>query len=146
MPGESVEVVRRQFEALARGGADAASAFWHPDVDWRAVEGAADDIGVMRGADALRRYYQDWFETFEDLRASVGEVLYEEGGRVAVSVHNTGRGRASGVVTRGRYFVACVVREGRIVRGREYESGEQAAEAARSPGFTARAASPGSPS
>ena len=146
MPGDNVEVVRRQFEALASGGTEAAAAFWHTDIEWRAVEGAADDVGVMRGREALRRYYEDWFETFEDLSASVGEVVHDEGDRVALSVHNSGRGRASGVLTEGRYFVACVVRAGRIVSGREYETSEQAAEAARSPTLTARAASPGSPS
>jgi ketosteroid isomerase-like protein len=41
---ESVEVVRRQFEAFKGGDLDAVAEFWHPDIDWRAVEGAADDM------------------------------------------------------------------------------------------------------
>jgi ketosteroid isomerase-like protein len=126
MSQENVEVVRRQFAALEHGGLDAVAAYWHPEIDWRAVEGAADDVGVISGPDALRRYYQDWVETFDDLRGDVGEVLFEAGDRVAVAVHNSGRGRASGVVTRGRYYVVCTVREGLIVSGREYDSREQA--------------------
>jgi ketosteroid isomerase-like protein len=123
--------VRRQFAAFSDSGLDAAAAYWHPDIDWRAVEGAADDIGVIKGPDALRRYYQDWLDTFDDMRGDVGEVLFESGDRVAVVVHNSGRGQASGVVTRGRYYVVCTVREGLIVSGREYESREQALEAVR---------------
>jgi len=126
---ENVEVVRQQFQALERGRLDAAAAFWHPDIDWRAVEGAADDVGVMRGQEALRRYYEDWFNTFEELRAEVEEIIFEEGDRVAVRVHNSGRGLRSGVLTEGRYYVACTVRDGQIVSGREYERRNQALEA-----------------
>ena len=131
MAQENVEVVRRQFAAFDHGGPDAAAAYWHPDIDWRAVEGAADDVGVISGPDALRAYYDDWLETFDDLRAEVGEVLFEDGDQVVVTVHNSGRGRASGVVTKGRYYVVCTVRGGLIVSGREYESRERALRAVR---------------
>jgi ketosteroid isomerase-like protein len=103
--------------------------FWHPDIEWRALEGAADDVGVMRGHDALRRYYEDWIATLDDLRAEVVEILVEEDDRVAVVVNNSGRGRASGVATSGRYYVACIVKAGHIVAGREYASREEAVEA-----------------
>ena len=131
MAQENVEVVRRQFAAFEHGGLEAAAAYWHPDIDWRAVEGAADDVGVISGPDALRAYYDDWLETFDDLRAEVGEVLFEDGDQVAVMVHNSGRGRASGVVTKGRYYVVCTVRDGLIVSGREYESRDKALRAVR---------------
>ena len=81
MPSESAEVVRRQFAAFADGGLDAMAAFWHPDVEWRAVEGAADDVGPIRGQAALRRYYQDWLDSLDDLRAELEEVLAEDGDR-----------------------------------------------------------------
>ena len=130
MSQENVDVVREQFRALARD-LDAVSAFWHPEIDWRAIEGAADDVGVMKGHDALRRYYEDWASSFEQLRAEVDEVLFDADDRVAVSVRNSGRGRVSGVVTEGRYYVACTVRDGQIVRGREYETRAQVLEAVR---------------
>ena len=120
MSSESVEVVHRQFAAFADGGLDAAADFWHPDIEWRAVEGAADDVGPIRGRAALRRYYQDWVDTIDDLRAELEEVLAEEGERVAVTMRNSGRGRASGVPIEGRYHLACTVRDGLIVSGREY--------------------------
>src|SRR5438874_12936742 len=86
------EVVRRQFEVLGSGGVDAAAELWHSDIEWRAVEGAADDVGVMRGAAAVRSYYEDWFDTLEDLTAEVEEVIAEAGDRVCVVVRNSGRG------------------------------------------------------
>jgi ketosteroid isomerase-like protein len=95
MSGENVEVVRRQFAAFEHGGLDAAAEFWHAGMDWRAVEGAADDFGVIRGTQALRRYYEDWVETFDDLRAEVEEVIFESAERCAVLVRNSGRARGS---------------------------------------------------
>jgi ketosteroid isomerase-like protein len=130
MSEENVEVVRRQFEAFEQGGLDAVAEFWHPDIDWRAVEGAADDVGIIRGRDRLRRYYEGWIEVFDQLHAEVGEVIYEAEERVAVVVHNSGRGRSSGVPTEGCYYVVCKVQDGLIVSGREYETREGALEAA----------------
>jgi ketosteroid isomerase-like protein len=129
MSHQKVEVVRRQFDALARDGVDAAIEYWDPDIDWRAVEGAADDRGVMTGTQALRRYYQDWEETFHDLRAEIEEVIAESGDRCAVAVRNSGRARGSSAVVRGRYYVVCTVRDDRIVSGREYETRGEALEA-----------------
>jgi ketosteroid isomerase-like protein len=131
MSESGAEVVRRQFEALVSGGVDAAAEFWHADIEWRAVEGAADDVGVMRGADRVRRYYEDWIETFDDLRAEVVEVALEEGDKVVLKLRNSGRGRVSGVETHGSYYVACTVKDGRIASGREFESRERALAAVR---------------
>lgn len=110
---------------------DAAAEFWHPEIEWRAIDGAADDVGVIRGRDALRRYYQDWIDTLAELRAEVEEILCETDDRVAAVIRNSGRGRASGVPTKGRYYIACVVRDGLIVTGREYATREEALEAVR---------------
>ena len=127
----SADVIRRYFHTFASGGVDAAAEFWHPDVEWRAVDGAADDVGVIRGRDALRRYYEDWIDTLAELRAEVEEILFEADDRVAAVIQNSGRGRASGVATQGRYYVACVVRDGQIVAGREYATSDEALEAVR---------------
>jgi ketosteroid isomerase-like protein len=129
MSEENADVVRRQFEAFEHGGFDAVTKFWHPDIEWRAVEGAVDDVGLIRGHDALRRYYQDWIDTLDQFNVGVEEIMAEAGERIAVVVRNSGRGRASGVRTEGRYYVACTVRDGQIVSGREYETRAQALDA-----------------
>ena len=128
MSQENVEVVRRQFEAFERG-LDAVAEFWHPEIEWRAVEGAADDVGVIYGQAGLRRYYEDWIEIFEQLRAEVQEVIFEEGERVACVIRNSGRARASGVRTGGRYYVVCTLRDGKIRRIRIFLDRQEALEA-----------------
>ena len=125
------DALRSYFRTFESGGVNAAAEFWHPEIEWRAIENAADDVGVIRGHDALRSYYEDWIDTLADLRAEVEEVLFEADDRVAVVVHNSGRGRASGAAAEGRYYVACVVRAGRIVSGREYATREQALDGVR---------------
>jgi ketosteroid isomerase-like protein len=125
------DVVRSYFSTFESGGVDAAARYWHPDIEWRAIENAADDVGVIRGQDALRHYYEDWIDTLADLRAEIEEVLFEDDDRVAVAVRNSGRGRASGAAAEGRYYIACVVRAGRIVTGREYATREGALEGVR---------------
>jgi ketosteroid isomerase-like protein len=64
----------------------------------------------------------------EDLRAEV-EILFEGEETAAAVIRNSGRGRVSGVPAAGRYYVVCLVRDGRIVAGREYASREEAAAA-----------------
>jgi ketosteroid isomerase-like protein len=128
MSQENADLVRQQFRAFDRD-LDAVSAVWHPEIEWRAIEGAADDVGVMNGHNALRRYYEDWASIFDQFRAEVDEILFDADDRVAVSVRNSGRGRVSGVVMEGRYYVACTIRDSQIVRGREYETRDQALEA-----------------
>lgn len=125
------DVVRSYFATFESGGVDAAAQFWHPEIEWRAIESAAGHVGVIRGQDALRHYYEDWIDTLADLRAEIEEVLFETDDRVAVAVRNSGRGRASGAAAEGRYYVACVVRAGRIVSGREYATREQALDGVR---------------
>jgi ketosteroid isomerase-like protein len=128
----SADVVRSYFRTFGSGGVDAAAEFLHPEIEWRAIDGAVDDVGVIRGRDALRRYYEDWIDTLAELRADVEEILCESDDRVAAVIRNSGRGRTSGVPTKGRYYIACIVRDGRIVAGREYATPEEALAQAKS--------------
>ena len=130
MQSPNAEVVRRQFEALEQGGLDAIERFWHPDIEWRAIEGALDDVGVIRGRDAMRRYYQDWGETVDDLRTAIDEVVYDSGETLIAVMSVSGHVRGSNVPVRARYTVSYTIRDGLIVRGREYQTPAEALESA----------------
>src|SRR5262245_429446 len=125
-PSPNVDVVRRQFEAIGRGGIEAAADFWHPDIDWRAVEGAVDDVGPIQGRDAMLRYYKDWVDIVEDIRAGIDRVVYDSGDTLVAVLYTSGKGRGSSVSVTGHYTVVYTIRDGLIVRGREYETPEQA--------------------
>jgi ketosteroid isomerase-like protein len=129
MSQENVEVVRRGVQAFAEGGLDAMAEFWDPDIEWRAAEGAIDDVGEMHGPVAVRRYVQDWIDTFDDFSVVVEELRDVGDDRVLSVQRLKGRAKLSGTETEIRYAVVSTVRDGKVVRGREYLSVENALEA-----------------
>ena len=126
-PLTAADVVMEHFATFGHGGLDEAARLWDPEIEWRPLEGTAD---VVRGQEAMRRYYAEWVDAIDDLRAEVPEVVFEDGGRVAVRVRNSGRGRVSGAPAAGNYYVACLVRNGLIVMGHEYATAAEAVAAA----------------
>ena len=122
-------MVRRMLDAFANGGLDAMAEYWDPEINWRAAEGAVDDVGEMRGPVALRRYIQDWIDTFDHFTVVAEELRDIEGGRVLTTQRLNGRAKLSGTETNLRYAAVYTVREGKVVRAREYLSVEEALEA-----------------
>ncbi len=115
MSQQNVKIVRELFAAFAQG-LEAAAEYWDPEIDWRAIEGAPDDVGVMHGRDALRHYYEQWYETFDSLRAEP-EDLTDAGDQVVAAVHVTRRMKESDAEIDMRLGIVYTLREGRIVLG-----------------------------
>jgi ketosteroid isomerase-like protein len=130
MSQENVEVVRDALRAFAEGGFDATAEFWDADINWRAIEGAPDDVGEMNGPERLRRYLDELLEIFDNVTLVPEELLDLGDDRVVAVLHLAGRAKVSGVETELRFAVVCTLRDGKIVRGREYIDREQALEAA----------------
>ena len=120
MSQENVEIVRDSLRAFAERGLGAMAEFWTPDINWRAMEGAPDDVGEMQGREALRRYYQDWIDMFDNISVIPEELLDVDDVRVLAVQRVTGRAKASGVETELRYAVVYTLCDGKIARGREY--------------------------
>jgi ketosteroid isomerase-like protein len=99
---------------------------WAPDIDHRPAEGAPDDVGPIIGRDAMRAYLADWYDMFADFSAAPEEFVDAGPGRVIVVWHLAGTARASGVPTELRFAAVYTIRTGKIVRGREYMTKEQA--------------------
>jgi ketosteroid isomerase-like protein len=103
---------------------------WAHDIDHRAVEGAPDDHGPIIGRDAMRAYAADWYEMFPDLTISFEDITDAGPGSVIAVSHIAGTARASGVPTELRFAVVWTIRDGKIVRGREYWTMDEALRAA----------------
>jgi ketosteroid isomerase-like protein len=130
MSQENVQLVKAAFDAWARGGVDAALSYWADDLDHRAVEGAIDDRGPIHGKDAMRGYAEDWLETFDDLKTEPVELIDAGDDLVVTVLRASGRAKQSGVETNLTYAVLYTIRDGKIARGREYWTREEALEAA----------------
>jgi ketosteroid isomerase-like protein len=106
---------------------------WHPEIEWRAIEGAPDDVGLMVGAERMKRYYAEWLELFVDIRNEVRD-RQQLGDVVVLAVHVTARAKTTGMPLELNYALAAELEDGRLRRGREYATLEEALRAAsRSP-------------
>ena len=126
---DHVEIARGYLAAYARGGLDAVAGYWHPEITWRAMEGAIDDVGVMCGPQAVRSYYRQWEELFDEVSLDAEELI-EAGPRVVAVMHSTGRVKGSVAEIAIRYAIVLTIRDGSIWAGREYPNREEALRAA----------------
>src|SRR5919198_6076092 len=131
MSEENITNARDAIAAFNRGDLDAwLDEYWADDLDYRAVEGALDDHGPIHGKAELRAYMQDWIDTFDQFKVEPLEVIDAGGDQVVAVLRNSGRAKLSGVETDLTFAVVNTIRDGKIVRGREYWTKEQALEAA----------------
>jgi ketosteroid isomerase-like protein len=131
MSQENVAAVQAAYEALARGGLDRFIEHWTDDLDHRSIEGAPDDRGPIHGKNAMRAYVQDWIDLFDDFRIEPVELIDAGENRIVAVLRFGGRAKLSGVETAQTMGTVFEIRDGKIARGREYATRDQALEAAR---------------
>ncbi|HEY1277216.1 MAG TPA: nuclear transport factor 2 family protein [Thermoleophilaceae bacterium] len=132
---ERLSLVARLYnDGWARGDFDVVFELLDPEIVWTTIEGAPDS-GTYRGHQGVRRYMQDWLDSFDfDTGASKIEEAIEVGDRLVCVQVGIGTGKGSQVTSEIHY--ACVYAFGdddRIVEVREYATREEALEAARRP-------------
>jgi ketosteroid isomerase-like protein len=130
MSTPNVAAVEEAYEALADGGLDRFLDHWTDDLDHRSIEGAPDDRGPIYGRDAMRAYVQDWIDTFDEFRIEPVALIDAGRGVVVAVLRYGGRAKLSGIETDETFGVVFTIRDGKIARGREYATRDQALEAA----------------
>jgi ketosteroid isomerase-like protein len=75
---------------------------------------------------------EDWVEKFDDVRLEPVEVIDAGDDRVIAVMRSSGRpkGTSAEAELTLSYAVVCTIRDGKIARGREYWTREEALEAA----------------
>jgi ketosteroid isomerase-like protein len=137
---QNVEIVRRSFKRLSQSREEAERAgeawypwaawlreFFHPEVEWRSLA-EEPDTEVYRGYDGIRRLFDEWTDSFEDLRTE-GEEFIEAGQYVVVPGRVRGLGRASGVEVELSDTFVFKLRKGKVIEVREYTGKAEALEA-----------------
>jgi ketosteroid isomerase-like protein len=133
MSEENVEIVRRVFEATARRDSDAVLGLYDPQVEWDVSQdpSMAPMFGsaVYRGEDGLRRFFREWYETWENM-SNESEELIDVNDSLVVVVTDRAQGRASGAEVERTHASVWTVRDGKVVRVAWFPTRDAALEAA----------------
>jgi uncharacterized protein len=94
MSQENVELVRRLYRTVNRGGVQAVVGFMHPDVE---VVPPSDwpDASTIRGREQVQEIARQWMESFEDFKVEPERFVDPGGNRVVVFVRDRGRIKSS---------------------------------------------------
>jgi ketosteroid isomerase-like protein len=100
MSQDNVEIVRRGYEALARGDVDAALALFDPDVEVHLAQDAGNVVGldfepVYRGVDGFLQFLGRLSEAFEEFQW-LPEEYFDAGHDVVVFIRMITTGRQAG--------------------------------------------------
>jgi ketosteroid isomerase-like protein len=125
MSQENVEVVRRALDVFNRG--EEALDLLDPEIVWTTT-GVFVEPDVYRGHEDVRRYVVTLTKDFEGLHVEPDEPI-AMGEHVIVPARLTGRGRLSGASVDVTFTMLFSLREGKIVRIRNYWQKADALEA-----------------
>ncbi len=127
MSQRNVELTKRAIDAYNRRDLEALRALNDPDVeiDWSASRGV--EAGVYRGIDEALRFYQGYFDAFEEILIEPN-CFRDADDSVVVPNISRSQGR-EGIEVFARSALVFTFRAGRVVRVRLYQETVQALEA-----------------
>ena len=131
MSEENVEVVRREYDALAARDWTAVAKLWHPDIELEA-DPTAPDAGTYRGHEEITQFFDTWAEPYLTYRVEADEII-DAGNQVVAIERFAGKGlKGSGSESwiEGRLFRVISFKDGKIWRVKEYPTRAEALEAA----------------
>jgi ketosteroid isomerase-like protein len=128
MSQENMEIVRRAFDAFEREGLDGLMRYLDPQVEWTTT-GAFLEAATYRGHEGVRGYLGAMIDEFDELRNTPEEFI-DAGEQVVVTTRASGRGKLSGAPVELTMAAVSLVKDGRIIRIRNYREKAEALEAA----------------
>jgi hypothetical protein len=127
MSQENVEIVRRAYDAYGRDGLDGLMRYLHPEIEWTTT-GPFRESATYRGHEEVRRYLGARLDVFEDVPVEPQELI-DAGARVVVVARMSGRGKQSGAPVERTLASVGSLRDGMLVRIRNYPTKAEALEA-----------------
>jgi ketosteroid isomerase-like protein len=125
MSQENVDIVGNFYECIRRGDDAGALACLAPGV----VYGVLQE-GPAHGPDAVRAMWGRWESDWAEGGKTVAEEFIDAGDQVVVTVHESGRGRGSGIEVDARVFNVFTLRDSKIVHKEEFTERSEALKAA----------------
>ena len=113
--------IKARIEAVLaarnRGDWDALFAEIDPDAEWEPIAEAV----VYRGRDAITEYFARWDEAWEEFQIDVERIdVSRDEGLALLAARYRGRGKGSAVDVDGNFYTVWELRQGRVLRCREY--------------------------
>src|SRR5437764_13817650 len=115
MTEANVATLRRGYEALNRGDVSEVMALIDDEITWDPGELTPDSASATGGRAGFESLIRSWIEAFDHFRIEPVDVLEHPPFLVAV-VHQSGRGRASGLDIAIEIAHVWTVGDGRAVR------------------------------
>jgi ketosteroid isomerase-like protein len=112
---ENVERLRRSNAAFNLRDYDGVFADYRADVEWRDLQHAPDAPESLCGTSALRDYWAQWQDAFDELTAEIEEYI-DAGDFVLALTHWRAQGRDSGLVIDQRTVDVYEFADGKILR------------------------------
>ena len=129
MSQENVEVVKRLYDAFNRDDFDAGLALCDSEVVIDRSNSIGPDAQIYRGHPGLEEFWNQWKRAWADTRWEIDECT-DNGDNVVVVGRLYARGAASGASVEANVSQVVVVRDGKVVSSRLFQSRSEALEAA----------------
>ena len=128
MSQENVEIVRREYAAMAARDWDALAELWHPEIEYEVLMGA----GTFRGIEQITQFFDSYSSPYSEFEVEAEEIL-SAGNQAVVAVERlVGRGLKgsdTGAWVQERFARLITFKDGRIWRAKEYSTRAEALEA-----------------
>jgi ketosteroid isomerase-like protein len=113
MSQENVEIVRRGYEAYARG--DLAAVL--KDIDPEMITYREEpDAAIYHGSEGLLKAIAEWVEDFDEFKVTAEELIDANDHQVLVRVHQTAVGAQSGVPIEADFWFVHTLSNAKVTR------------------------------
>jgi ketosteroid isomerase-like protein len=129
MSSENVEVVRTAMESFNLDGVEAIADQISPDFETTTPPSLSVEPDTYRGPDGVRRWFDAWEGTMDEVRFDVDELI-DAGDRVIAVSRMVARSHTSGIEVEQAVALVWTLRDGRAVRLDPYATREEAVRAA----------------
>ena len=129
MSQEAVEIIRRAFEALNSGGTEPFLDFVHPEFEATTPPHLGAEPGTFRGHDGVRRYFDSFSESMDDIRLEA-DTFHDFADRVVVEMTLKARGKSTGIEVGQPLVQVWEIRDGKVFRLKNFATMDEAVEAA----------------
>jgi ketosteroid isomerase-like protein len=115
MSQENVELVRTAMESFNLEGVDAVAEQIHPDFETTTPSSLSVEPDTYRGPEGVRRWFDAWEGTMDEVRFDVDELV-DAGDRVVAVTRMVARSRTTGLEFEQGVAMVWTLRDGRAVR------------------------------